>query len=351
LSGYYPFTSSTAAAQNLPLQQQQHSRHLSQPQTGFRQPPPSGFYPPQQSHPGPGEWYSLQQGLPSPIGPQRPGGRQPSFDPQQGQQRGFGGPAPALMASANAFVPQGQQMRPPQGHPFYLPPQQLQQHQQQYPSFYPQPPQYNLQHHQRQLSSPTTSTTSPSGASSNLVASPLTPTTSVSPPSLTELGKGLPLSSVPLSTTLYIVEFKGKLFPLLGFLPIQSLRRLTSPFASPSHNSTQSRPNRPLLLSRRYPLARQRRPRHRRSRPGKRPRQGRQRLHHHRGGSRVPGGSGGTAQDPADGRVGAWGWRRRKGEGDHAEEDLLQGAAPGRSVRGSLSIRFISRVWSLSDHR
>lgn len=248
--GYYPFppTGSGGQPPQQPLQQL-HARHLSQPQPGFHMSPSGvGFLPsPQQPQQSPtGGWYGAQPGtggLPSPIGPPRPGVRQTSFDPkhqpqlqhhqQQQQQRPFAQPPPGVSASSfglqHAMRPpplhvqppqqQQQQQQPgiqqltthhPQQQPFVAP-QSM--HPQAYPPFYPQPPQYNIQQHQRQLSSPL-STASPSGTSSNLLSSPsssttTTTTTTAPPPSLTDLGKGLPLSSVPLSTPLYIVEFKA----------------------------------------------------------------------------------------------------------------------------------------------
>ena len=147
-------------------------------------------------------------GLPMPLGGGGPGGSPfdmpPSFG-QPGPGRGFGGPPPQgfnpMLSGGGGLGPDprfgGHMPHHPQQHQQQqqLPPapQQQQQQQQQssqpYPNFYPQPPQYNLAHHQRQLA--------------------LDSPPPVAGPSLADLGKGLPLHAVPSSTPLYIIEFKA----------------------------------------------------------------------------------------------------------------------------------------------
>ncbi|KAL7416781.1 PSP1 C-terminal conserved region-domain-containing protein [Mrakia frigida] len=87
------------------------------------------------------------------------------------------------MRGASPFNPLGSRLPPPQQQSPTSP----------FPAFYPQhphPPQQQQQQHQRH----------PSAGS---------PSSPPQGPSLTELGKGLPLSAVPTTTPLYIVEFKA----------------------------------------------------------------------------------------------------------------------------------------------
>ena len=146
---------------------------------------------------GPGSPFDM----PPPFGQQGPGGRgfggpppQGGFNPLLGGGGGGGGlgPDPRFAGHVPHHLQQQQQQQQQQQPQQQLPPapqRQQQQQSQPFPNFYPQPPQYNLAHHQRQLA--------------------LDSPPPVAGPSLADLGKGLPLHAVPSSTPLYIIEFKA----------------------------------------------------------------------------------------------------------------------------------------------
>ena len=165
--GYYPYA------------QQPHALAPQMTSQGFRPPPPStGQYGSMQ-----GGFNPYQQGLPSPIGAPT---SQPGFSPSGGspyglRQPGAFAPSPS---SSSPFSQHGARLPPPPPSASAASP---------FPTFYPQP------QHQRHLSS----TVAPTSASDLMSNSPAQGT------SLTELGKGLPLSAVPSTTPLYIVEFKA----------------------------------------------------------------------------------------------------------------------------------------------